>query len=390
VDALAHRGPQRGAELMSRGGGARSRQRAEAQHRSALELEWEDKLRDDASFAPLVVAKGALSEPFHRWMAYRQGFSPELVRRFLAHGKLPDGVILDPFSGSGTVATEAARQGRAALGIDAVGSLAFMARARALEPAPDIDVTADATPATFFAAATETSHRAAALLTASALVDGEGHGRKNPRPAREILVETLSMMREDAQRPDRPARAAFLQGDARRLPLGDGSVAGILTSPPYLSRYDYARVNDAAERIWRGRGRRAGRKRQLRASRAAIGGSPTADLHPAIKEAAERLAHEGRQKEAEAALVYIADMTEVVRECARVLAPGAPLWMVIAGSEFKKVYIPCDLICAAVSADAGLRVESVAVARLLKKTGRKLGDLSDVAPREVVMMARRS
>ena len=105
---------------MSRGGGARSRQRAEAQHRSALELEWEDKLRDDASFAPLVVAKGALSEPFHRWMAYRQGFAPELVRRFLAHGELPDGVILDPFSGSGTVATEAARQGRAALGIDAV------------------------------------------------------------------------------------------------------------------------------------------------------------------------------------------------------------------------------------------------------------------------------
>lgn len=377
---------------MGRGGGFRAKQRAEAQHREALERAWADRLWNAPDLQALVVARQAQREPFHRWLSYRQGFAPELVRRFMSDAGVRGGVILDPFSGSGTVATEVARAGRSALGVDAVGSLQFMAHARTLPAddleAPDLAASTDLTPKAFFENAPTLRARAAGLLAASAMVDGEGHQRRDGRRFVDVLGATIAVMQEDAARDDRPVRAGFVQGDARRLPLPDASVGGVLTSPPYLSRYDYARVNDAPERLWRGRGRRAGRKRQLRASRVGPG-SAHGELHPAALEAADRLHEHGRKKEAEAALSYIADMTRVVHEIARVLEPGAPMWMVVAGSEFKRTYVPCDLICAAAAEDAGLTVETIRVARLLKKTGRRLGELHDVAPREVVIVARR-
>ena len=39
----------------------------------------------------------------------------------------------------------------------------------------------------------------------------------------------------------------MIVGDARALPLADGCVGGVLTSPPYLSRYDYSRITGALD-----------------------------------------------------------------------------------------------------------------------------------------------
>jgi len=49
--------------------------------------------------------------PFHRWYPFIEGYSAELVGRALAE-PAPDGVILDPFGGSGTTSLTAAMLGR--------------------------------------------------------------------------------------------------------------------------------------------------------------------------------------------------------------------------------------------------------------------------------------
>lgn len=49
--------------------------------------------------------------PFHRWYPFVEGYSAELVERALAE-PAPEGVVMDPFGGSGTTALAAAMVGR--------------------------------------------------------------------------------------------------------------------------------------------------------------------------------------------------------------------------------------------------------------------------------------
>ena len=55
-------------------------------------------------------------------------FSPQLVEELLNAYAPPDGVLLDPFAGSGTSLVEAARQGLAADGIDINPAAVILAR----------------------------------------------------------------------------------------------------------------------------------------------------------------------------------------------------------------------------------------------------------------------
>ena len=115
-----------------------------------------------------------------------------LVRRFLKEARGP---VLDPFGGSGTTAIAAAQAGVRAVSLEAVPVLAFLTNAR-FRP----------------------SDRGDALFVAA-----------GAQPA---------WLAADRGKPLRPLGAAVV-GDARRLPFADGTFGGIVTSPPYLSRYDY-------------------------------------------------------------------------------------------------------------------------------------------------------
>lgn len=50
--------------------------------------------------------------PRHRWYYYKEGFSPEFVKKAIAESKCkPEDLIIDPFNGSGTVTLTAAEEG---------------------------------------------------------------------------------------------------------------------------------------------------------------------------------------------------------------------------------------------------------------------------------------
>jgi len=95
--------------------------------REALERRWRDRLTFEPCLATLVTAEGGRREPFHRWIPYKQGFSPELVRQFLqekprTQKEWASHPILDPFSGSGTCVVECARHGVCASGVEAIAA----------------------------------------------------------------------------------------------------------------------------------------------------------------------------------------------------------------------------------------------------------------------------
>lgn len=368
-----------------RGRNVRADQRARAREREALEERFEDLLAEAPELEELVTARGAKAEPFHRWFRYVQGFAPELVRRFLAQAAPRAGPLLDPFSGSGTVVTECARQGRSAVGVDAAPVLAFLARSRfLLPPEEEFAVTGDPDFEALYAAAPDAWTRAGVLAAAATSVDGEGHRRTLQATPAELVRTRLGWMREDARRRlETPGE--FVVGDARALPFARAVFGGALTSPPYLSRYDYAKINDPMERLYSGRGRRSGRRSQVRAAPVLARGSADLALPPAAEEAARELEFLGERDLAKLVLAYFADLGRVLAELARTLATGAPCWIVIGGADLKRSYVPSDLILAAMAEDRGFDVAALRIARRLRDSGRRLGARSDVAPRETVV-----
>lgn len=75
----------------------------------------------------------SMQKPRHRWFPYKEGFSPSFVEDFLTAGvSIKDGLILDPFSGSGTTALVAGEKGLRGLGYDVSPLTDFVARTKAV------------------------------------------------------------------------------------------------------------------------------------------------------------------------------------------------------------------------------------------------------------------
>jgi tRNA G10 N-methylase Trm11 len=375
----------------SRKNQVRAYQKELTKERVAIELRFGDQLEVDDELQREVTHRDSATEPHHRWFPYRQGFSFELVRRFLSTSKfLTNAPILDSFSGSGTVAIEAARQGVAAIGIDSMGSLGFLAAARfaqeprqAFLPSPHSGTTFDE----LFRLAEGHFLQAAVLIGLASTLDGEGRKKSNAESPAECVARVLRPMIEDLRREPLPRVAHFVQSDARHLPLAAASCGGLLTSPPYISRYDYAKKNAPLELLHSGRGRGLNRAHQIRASKATAGrGAPV--NHPATQEAIDRLREEGHSKEAAMVAGYFADLSKVLKEWHRVLKPGAPAWVVIAGADVKREYIPSDFIFAEMATEAGFTLDRILEARRLRPQGRNLGGIRHVAPRESLVILR--
>lgn len=369
-----------------RKGAVRAHQKAAAAIRVELEERLDDLLYEDADFVPLITAHGARAEPFHRWFRYRQGFAPEFVRRFLSEARLPEGPVLDPFSGSGTVAIECARNGRNAVAVEVLSALAFLTRARMLKAVPDwegLDATREH--ALLMREATHPGHRAAVLCAAARTVDGEGRRHDGVAPDVRSL---LDLIREDSAMP-LSAEALVLAADARALPLADKSIAGVLTSPPYLSRYDYTRINERIQRLHDDGGKGRQRRSQMRASRNIAGSRTASAIHPVVEEISREAFERSGPARARQLTSYFTDLARVLDELARVMKPSAPCWFNIAGTDHQRVYVPSDLVAAALAEERGFRVEKIIVARELRDSGRSLGELTGVTPRESILFLRR-
>ena len=390
--------------------------------REALERRWRDRLTIEPRLATLVTAEGGRREPFHRWLPYKQGFSPGLVRQFLGENpRTPKEwaahPVLDPFSGSGTCVVECARHGVCAIGIEAIAALVFITQAkfeREFGLLPDLSgarfgperLTVEGSMWQEIADRVELPvHRAALMLAVGRRHRSDGRVNRGARPLEAALAEVAAMMRDDLFHP-LPRVNRVEVGDARRITtIDDGAIGGILTSPPYLSRHNYAQITGPYETVYGywysgqedvvqiSGGITANARQSTLTPTLFLGGrgsegTPTITVSGA-EEAAESLGRAGQAKLAGVVLGYVEDMTQVLQECHRVLAPGGVCWMVVGGARIKDVYVPSDLIAAEIAVGCGLRVEAIRVARDLVGSPRKFGRLGYVAPRESLLVMRR-
>ena len=198
-------------------------------------------------------------------------FSPQLVEELLNAYAPPDGVLLDPFAGSGTSLVEAARQGLAADGIDInpaavilarvyeMANLDFDSRGEVLDElrqrlAESIGQLCDACGPLFANQAHRTSDEAeleAALaemwhqlpfgavkdLAAALVILSDFHKRQLVPSSVHKALQRLERVVRGLPETDQPI--TMHHADARDLPIETNSVDLVLTSPPYINVHNY-------------------------------------------------------------------------------------------------------------------------------------------------------
>ena len=85
-----------------------------------------------------VSALDTVTEPRHRWYHFKEAFSPYLVEHALDDAKCKNGdLIIDPFSGSGTVSLSSAINEHKAIGFEVNPFLAFVSNTKLLTCKPE-------------------------------------------------------------------------------------------------------------------------------------------------------------------------------------------------------------------------------------------------------------
>jgi DNA modification methylase len=259
---------------------------------------------------PSVEVEELARAHVHGFHSYPARMHPLTARRLVEAFSKPGDAVLDPFCGSGTVLVEARLAGRAAVGVDANPLAVRLARfkltpntpadrERLLAAARDVAAFADARRKAKAGATKRYGHEDVALFQAHVLLELDslraGIDRVESAKAKDALELVLSAILTKMSRkasdtsgeaverrlaagypsrlfvrkteelcarlaeiadplgkplPSRSAPALVIEGDARRLEgVADGSIALVVTSPPYPGNYDYL-AHHAARLRW--------------------------------------------------------------------------------------------------------------------------------------------
>jgi len=276
-------------------------------------------------------------------LPWRGQFSPQLVQALIERYAASDGIVLDPFAGSGTVLYEAGRHDLRALGVEINPAACVLARTyelmnfdrqsrRALleeidhlleehipRPMPLLDRahgqlgSKEVTQALCRLHPKVANDSSRALLeTLMVKVDFSRTDITDQRIFREWqAIRAMAMALPES---DRPVRV--LNCDARAMPLPDHIVDLVITSPPYINVHNYhEQYRRSAEALgWR----------LLKVAQSEIGANRKHRVNRFLT-----------------VVQYCLDMTQALSEITRVAKPGARIIAVV-GRESTVRGIPFD------------------------------------------------
>lgn len=412
---------------------------------AALESKYGSLLEERLGWRSLVSYVGNRKEPVLRWFRYKESFSAELVRRLIAEFGLNEkDFILDPFSGLGTTLYTAQSEGIPSAGVDLLPLSTFVAdtltRVRSLdldeisrnyrlllesvgneklngERLPDVPIISKAF----------TEDKIKELLLWRQAIS------KLPSDARDFfmllllsVVESVSLTSKDGQflrlikreTPDIKTvfskkysqayndllsiktfqngaslpEAIVYPHDARKLselPFSKAPTA-VITSPPYLNRYDYSR--SYALELCLNFIKDAEHLKEIRHSllRSHIESKRNGDKppHEAVDEILNILSTRSlnNPKIPDMILGYFADMNEIIRQLSMILAKGAKVAVVVGNVRFDGKIIPVDLILSDMAERFGFEVEKIIVTRYKGNSSQQMRKYGREKVRESILI----
>lgn len=424
--------------------------------REKLEKMYAPLLTKKFEFRKLVTYVPNKKTPIFNWFPYKEGFSRDLVIKMLNEFKVPQGGnVLDPFGGCGTTVLTCKQQGFNSAAVDILPIAVFVATVKLRGPEeydlgklekaiqqlldiaykessdrlPDIPIIHKAFPPNtqkellFFKEEILKIHdpkiRDFLLLgLLSILVDVSFTSKdgqylrlveKTIPPVSEVLTRKLHMMLSDLkgntlqeqsllfernENVQLRGQAKVMLGDARKLDLPSNAFDAVVTSPPYLNRYDYSRiyalelglnfVKDAAElkKI----------RHSLLRSHIEVRPAPTDDVKvPALVEILGNLNKKDLNNPRIPIMIkgYFEDMKLAIEEMYRVCKKNAVVALVVGNVRFEGEIVPVDLILSEVAKNAGFQPVGVWATRYKGNSSQQMGKYGRIPVRESIILWRK-
>ena len=349
--------------------------------------------------------------PVYNWFYYKEGYSRDFVWRALEELRVPAGsLVLDQFCGAGTTLLAAKQAGYASAGFDVLPLGVFVSRVKMRDYADLDKLESEAgrlmklryrkpgarlvdigfmdmrkvyTPyarddIAFFREnimAVEDEAVRDFLMLALMSVVGQASNvmkdggvlrmvsKRHVPPVRHMLRSKLNRMLRDLKaaeaKPD--ARWSVEAGDARALPLGDGSVDAVVTSPPYLNFVDYTKVYalELSLLVSSTRELEALRRRSVRSH---VGARYDGDgeMPAAVRDALGMVTRMCDDDKTPAVVGgYLNDLYLALLETMRVLREGGCAVFVVGNATLPGVTVDVDLMLAGMGLQLGFTVEDI-------------------------------
>jgi len=388
--------------------------------RKALEDRYADFLSERPDYRQLVTYVPNKTIPIYNWFKFKEGFSRQLVINLLAKFGLQNGAtVYDPFAGCGTTLLACKEKGVAAIGTDMLPVAVFVSQVKITDwpnrdtllhaveklfaisfktPAltlPQIRIIDLAFPADiqeqilFFKEqidAFKQPIRDFLMLGLLTILESVSRTSKDgqflrlvdkplPEVRDALRIVLMSMISDLSTMSAFKAKAKVgtkvMIGDARQLCLPQsfhGNVDAIITSPPYLNRYDYSRsyalelcllsVKSHQDMV-------AVRHSLLRSHIESRAHDNKNINLPALEEILAQLHQKELNNDRVPIMVqgYFEDMNAVIKNMATYLKPGGKVALVVANAQFAGESIPTDLLLSELAAEHSLETEEIWITR---------------------------
>lgn len=213
-----------------------------------------------------------------------------------------------------------------------------------------------------------------------------------------IYVERLRSMQSDINNhpmPKGPVRCDIIESDARSMPLVDGSVHLVVTSPPYLNRNNYIAQQKAEMAILGLLDSYEGYRRIVRSTvRSHVEGRFAQEPQTRFEQVrriigAISLAPNNNPRIPHMIAGYFEDLDSVVEELARVASPGAICAFVVGNSRWGGVVVPVDHLLLMIAEEHGFVPDRVLVTRLKGNSPQQMRRYGRIPVRESIVIFRK-
>jgi hypothetical protein len=418
------------------------------QERARLENKYSGLFEERPECRRLVTYVLNKNLPLYNWFKYKEGFSRELVVRLFREFVLQAGdIVFDPFLGCGTTLLAGREFGIHGVGIDMLPTSVFVAQTK-LTQWPDIDLLVRAmqkltsTPfhepvssfpdvrivnlafskqtqreLLFFREEIETFEqpvRNFLMLGLLSILENVSSTSKDGQflrlvekiipPVRDALRSVLAQMIHDLSEirmfgfpAQSKAKTLVLQGDAREMCLPGkyiGNVAAIITSPPYLNRYDYSRTYALELCLLTVKSH----KDMVNVRHSLLRSHVESREHegkgidlPALEETLRGVRAKPLNNERLPIMIegYFEDMNLVIRNMAAYLKPAGRVALVVANAQFNGESVPTDLMLCELAGEHGLATEAIWVTRYKGNSSQQMAIYGRRPVRETIVFWRK-
>lgn len=415
--------------------------------RELLEAKYTRLFQEKPDWRRLVTYVTNKKLPVYNWFKYKEGFSRQLVSNLLSEWKISkEDLVFDPFAGCGTTLLACKEFGYRAVGLDILPIATFVAKVK-LQDWPDLALLEKAIDTLM-----EKKYRQPKLSFPNVSIIDKAFPKKVQdeilfykecisdfeRPTQDFLMlglisileevsytskdgqflrlvnrtipsvkktleQQLRDMLDDLHQQQQTlfkagkAKVEIFQGDARESALPKkywGKIGAVITSPPYLNRYDYSRtyslelcalfVDDFSD------------LRDIRHSllRSHIESREHAGKEinlPALDEILQNLQSKELNNDRIPIMIkgYFEDMNLVIKQLAHYLKPGGLVALVVANARFEGEMVQTDLILSELAEMHGLKTEAIWITRYKGNSSQQMGRYGRVPVRESIVFWRK-